>query len=854
MAGGQVEALGRRRRMALGAALTLAAGLAAAGTGKETGEKPARVDRFGDPLPPGAIARLGTVRFRTDGWRPVIAVAPDGRAVASAGQRTISLWDVATGKEIRRLAGHLGGVECFAYSADGTRLVSGGNDNAVRLWDPATGREVRRVGLHEGRPGHEDSGVKFVTFVLGGSAVVSAGGDRTVRVWDAATGRELRRLRGAAGNVTALAVSPDGKTVSAATGPTGVGTVWLWDAATGAEVRRLPHPWTLDALAFSPDGKTLAVAGGNAGAPGEVRLWDVADGTLLRTLRGHREHLFEVAFSPDGKTLASAGDDDTVRLWDAAAGTEQRTIPTQRWMSTIAFLADGRTLVGRGAEHVVRFWDAATGKERYRFDGHDCRVAAVACSPDGRLLATAGLDGSVRLWDVAGGAVRRLPGPERFVGPGVRFSPDGKTLVMCGQDGSVVLTDPSTGRELRRTQLPQGGDCMALSADGKTMAVRTPPDGSLSVWDADLDPGGTDPVPGRLRCRLAATPRYAGRLAFDPDGRTLAVPAVGEPFVYLYDPATGEELRRCPAAPEGVFGVAFPSDGRTLAGACADRKLRLWEAASGQERLVLDPGGSVIVVAFSPDGRLLASANAGQYGQPDVGNADRGTVRVWDAATGKELHRFAGHQGGVIALAFTADGRRLVSGSFDTTALVWDVAGVVKAGRPLSAELPPAALEALWADLSGADAVRAYRAVVALAAAPRSAVALIQKRVRPAAAADPRRVERLLVELDSETFEVRDRAARELEKLGEGARPALRKALEGKPSAEVRRRVEQLLEKRPESADRLAEVRAVEVLEKVGTPEAKEVLTALAGGMPEARLTQEARAALRRLGRREPGG
>jgi hypothetical protein len=222
-----------------------------------------------------------------------------------------------------------------------------------------------------------------------------------------------------------------------------------------------------------------------------------------------------------------------------------------------------------------------------------------------------------------------------------------------------------------------------------------------------------------------------------------------------------------------------------------------------------------------------------------------GLIRLWEWATGKERARLVGHGGAVVALAYAPDGRLLASGCTDTTALVWDVTG-----SP-AAELPRRELEARWADLAAEDAGKAWRAVQALAGAPRQSVAFLAAHLQPAQAADPARVAGWIKDLDAEDFGVRDRAARELEQLGERAEPALRQALAGKPSAEVRRRVQQLLERLANlSPERLRLVRAVEALEHAGTLEARQVLRTLARGAAEARLTQEAAAAVRRLDRR----
>ena len=253
------------------------------------------------------------------------------------------------------------------------------------------------------------------------------------------------------------------------------------------------------------------------------------------------------------------------------------------------------------------------------------------------------------------------------------------------------------------------------------------------------------------------------------------------------------------------------------------------------------PNSQVALLVFSADGRTLASGGEDQ------------TVRLWEVATGKERSRLVGHRGWVLSGAFSPDGRRFFSGSNDTTVLIWDVTGRVAEGGAPMENLSPRELEKLRTDLAAADASKAYRALWALAAAPRQTILLFRNQLRPVVAADPNRVARLMADLDSDLFAVRQKATKELQEMGEGALPALRKALDSQPALELRRRVEQMLERLDElSAEQLYSLRAVEVLERISTSDARRVLEKLAEGIPEARLTREAQASLERLQRRTP--
>jgi hypothetical protein len=252
--------------------------------------------------------------------------------------------------------------------------------------------------------------------------------------------------------------------------------------------------------------------------------------------------------------------------------------------------------------------------------------------------------------------------------------------------------------------------------------------------------------------------------------------------------------------------------------------------------------------ALSPDGRMLAVAS---YRRTRVGNSliFEPALTLWEVATGQVRRRLVGHTGGLTALAFSPDGA-LASASEDATVLLWEGLGPV--GRPPGGALSAGDVAGRWQGLADTDAARAYDAMRGLARSPREAVAWLRQVLRPAGAPDPRRAAALLRDLDSDTFAVRRKAAAELEDFGEGAAPLLREALKKPLGLEARRRVEGLLAQvdplKSMQSHRL--LRTVEVLEAIASPEARRLLETLAGGLPEARLTQEAKGSLQRLARR----
>jgi hypothetical protein len=292
--------------------------------------------------------------------------------------------------------------------------------------------------------------------------------------------------------------------------------------------------------------------------------------------------------------------------------------------------------------------------------------------------------------------------------------------------------------------------------------------------------------------------------------------------------------------------LGFSPDGRLLISynfgqtpEDSSQTLRLWEVLTASELMSLPAADANASVACSPDGRQMAVT------------ASVGEILLWDLKKGKEQYRFKGFNAEVTSLAFSPDGRRLVSGLSDSTLLVWDVPPGANPPIKLAAE----DLAKAWNDLAGSDAPRAFRARWILASAPEETLGLLTKHLRRARPADAHRLRRLLTDLESDQFSVREKAQEEVQKLGDLAEPVLKQTLENKPTLEMRRRVQALLERlrgpvtQPE---RLQALRAVAVLEDIGTTEARRLLEKLAEGAPEARLTREAKESLRRLDLRKP--
>jgi WD40 repeat protein len=821
-------------------------------------------------LPPGAIRAFGSSRFR-----PIaggLAFSPDRERVAAttgSWSGEVIVWDFATGRRVCSFArGDRGYYDALGFTADGRTIVAVGHEVPketdgewpvdVRRYDAATGKELGRVIL----PGLDARRFLRSAVAPDGSAAFAGTSDIPVGRYDAVSGRVEWQARQKPGewfvHTATVAVSPDGKRVAATASGDKTSAVCIFDAKTGVVEGRFSPTVGVGSTTFSADGKLLAVGASEFGTAATI--WDVATRTQRLAIKGRAGSDQRPAFSADGKLLAVGEWRERIAVYDTATGKEAYGVPLPAYDGSFRFTPDGKALAVPAGS--LALYDATTGKllpssaDPHYFWAFD----QLAFSPDGKRLNGFSYRPSWAItWDAATGLehdrFREDDALARMAGSYAQVSPNGRFRVEMMPDKPVKIVEQATGRTASSFNWPGGPDgrphvCLwRLSADGRVLFSG---DGEKAIrWDAATgkslgtlaDYSDVPPVVGEQGTQSPANPDAWP----SPCGRFVVVhprcwAGAGVP-VRVLDPTTGKELGKWESAkpPEKV---AWSADGGRFA-----------EVRGVENREVRVPVSQTVTVRDVPSGRLRFRATVHGNGwvnalSPDLRTAvwhdydSRGTVQLYEVATGRLRHTFEPGEAWDKAAAFSPDGRFLATSQRGVPVLLWDFRG--ERSRPA---VPPddAGWAKAWDALGGDDAKAAFAAIRLFAAFPEQALPTLKAKLVPPANPDPERVAKLIKQLGAPDFADREAATKELAALGRPVEPALREAAKS-DSAEVRDRASKLIDRLPLlTPDDLRAARGVEAVEWIATPEAVKLLEHWAGGPGGARLTAEAKSALTRL-------
>lgn len=780
---------------------------------------PVKLDLSGDPLPAGALARYGSTRLR-HGPEPMgLGFSPDGKMLGS-----------------------------IAPTEDG-----------IRLWDPNTGKELYRL----------NSPANHAAFGRDGSIVVVE--DTRCKVWIPAA-NSLRDLpeKTLAESVQALAVHPDCRSFA-------VGfqhKIVLIDLQTGKQLRefKCPNEQTPLRLAYSPDGRWLAGAGQKTG----VWLWDIRTGKRVRTYRSEFDFP-EFTFNGEGSQLAIAAEQFRIFSTDSEELIENYN-PAELVLQNPRFSKDGMWIYGISAEGNCYRINSSSGEFQEFGEGPDENLhAPLAISPEGAYGAAVDSGGAIRVWDTKTGKEPEIDRLPILSDPG--FSKDGKTICCITGEGRIHSFEAGTGKRIKVVDLPvQENSPLWLSPDGRrAIAGAGGEEFELQVFDVE-----TKRIVHKIVLQINGIVPNIEFCASDPS----RMAAFGSGVVEVINLNTGKLTRRITIGKsedmQPVQGSISP-DGRLVA--VTTRPLSIWEVATGKKRFeipaIVNAGG----VVFSPDGRYLAGWNTtgnivvfdarlgtivrrmqnavtnevippvtfSRDGKRLAAGDGDGGITVWDLTTGETIHNLDRHNGYVTGLAFSPDGTRLASTSQDGTVLVWEVAGQV-VGK--AADFAAVGLDEAFRLLTSTDAIQAQRGMEFLYRRPGEAIKLCGERIAIPTGTPAEKITKLIADLGSEDYRDRHAATKDLEAIGAEAFESLNNVAEKSTNPEVRKLAGEIIKRLEASAlkgDELRSFRAVELLENIGTPDARALLVKWAAGPKGHRMTNEAFTALTRMKNHQPG-
>jgi WD40 repeat protein/serine/threonine protein kinase len=658
-----------------------------------------------------------------------MAFSPDGKVMAStACNEEIRMWTLGQAEPIATLRGHVMCTPCVAFAPDGQTLASCSRDNTVKLWDvkSATVRKTLRGDFKE-----SDS----VVLSSDGRFVAAGSRNGLLTIWDAKSGDRLHAIQAYDQRTTCLSLSPDNRVL--ATSSSRFGSIRLWNPITGKQIALLETESLANRrVAFSPRGDLLAAGS----LEGTIRIWDAMTYRLLTVIDGHNDAIEGLAFNGAGTMLATGSRDRTAKLWDIRVeplsprpeDEQRRLVGHTSRVTALAFAWDSKRVISAADDRTIRLWDIGAGGQFQEIVAPAVNIECLAISSDGQ-LAVSGDEQRATLWDLKKGEeVKKLDG-QKFVQSAV-FSRYDEFVLVGGLD-QIRLYSVATGQRVREYQAKQSKEkakrfsgLVFLDDARSFLSFGLFKGAVIQHWDIE----NSEPL---RSTKLKGFVGGVQKPRFSPDGRLIAIAAT-DTSIGVWDTETGELVKKFEDIAEKVYSVAFSCGGRYIAAGSRDQEIRVWDVQTGDLfHTVSADTPCTNQLAFSPNGEYIVSAG-GNLRRGEPGSEGDCSLHVWRLPSLEEtsvlpkpkpptlwpgeVRRFAAGLWRAEQVAFSPDGRQIISGhtnaigAYDprNTVRIWDVESGKQlhdlVGHPKSVHSVAFAPDGRFAASAGGDRLRLW--------------------------------------------------------------------------------------------------------------------------------------------------